>query len=286
MEPEIDVDALVNNANAPEIPMHAPGEGEALGGEQKQSEASSSTDGRSLIYKGQEISINDDKYRSLAQKGYSYEKDMHQLKVDRKLWEHDQKKQSSEMEELRKIQDYAVQNPQFQSLIQREWAKIQGGGGLQDDDQQSTVSGTDSQLSAILDRLNQQDNMNRAREEADKEATLETSVEKYKDAYGSFDWGSKDENGQTLEDKIMDYALEQKIPSFKTAANDYLFDEHVKRASITSKETAAKSIQNQHKLGLGKVTSESQLKVKKAEGVRNKSYNQIAAEALKELGLG
>jgi len=281
-------DDLYAQAMAPTPPMEYKDEGvqESQPSEQVQ-EKPSSDDGRALVYKGQEIKIDDDKYKMLAQKGYSYEKDMHQLKVDRKLWENEKTKEMGSLEELREIQEYTKENPAFQSLIQREWAKIQGGSPVSSDVQTQQQSfGTDEQLNAVLQRLNKQEEYMRAQEEAKKEADLEMSVSTYKDAYGTFDWSTKDELGQTLEDKITQHAIDNKIGNFKTAANDYLFDEHIKRASLESKEQAAKKIQEQHKLGLGKVTSESQLKIDKVDGVRKKSYNDLAAEALKDLGLG
>jgi hypothetical protein len=282
------VDSILAEALTPEIPMTAPSESES----QPQPEANTETqvkpegDGRTIIYKGEEVSIDDNKYKMLAQKGYSYEQDRHQLKVDRKLWERERDKEMGSLEELRQINEYAKTNPQFQALIQREWANIQGGGQIQQDSTQQQQMGHNPQIDAILQRLNAQDEDLRIRGEAEKEAKLESAIETYKETYGSFDWETKDDLGQTLEDRITQHAVDSQIRDFKTAANDYLFDEHLKRASLESKEKAAKTIQKQNKLGLGKVTDQSTLDVKRADGVRSKSYNDLAAEALREFGLG
>lgn len=286
------IDSILAEANAPEIPMSAPSENSENNVEPKaepnaETNPSPEGDGRTLIYKGKEISIDDDKYRMLAQKGYSYEQDRHQLKVDRRLWEREREKHTAEFDELRQINEYAKSNPEFQALIQREWANIQAGGQIQQDpNQQQQPQAYNPQIEALRQRLDAQDEEIRIKKEAERETALESAIENYKESYGSFDWESKDEYGQTLEDRITQHAVDNQIRDFKTAANDYLFDEHLKRASLQSKEKAAKEIQKQNKLGLGKVTDQSTLDVKRADSVRSKSYNDLAAEALKEFGLG
>lgn len=287
------VDAILSQALEPRAPMEAASEN-AEAKEQPQEaptvEETPKDPGRMLKYKGKEISIDDEKYQMLAQKGYSYEQAMHQLKVDRKLWEREREKQrqqfDSEYSELKQINDFAKSNPAFEQLIQREWAKIQQGQGPTVENQAANLPpAVQNQLSQILERLNAQDEEQQNRAMAEKEAKLETAIEQYKEKYKDYDWSNKDDFGQTLEDRITDFALDNGIKDFTIAANAFLMDEHLKRTELQAKEKVAREIQEQNKLGLGKITDKSQLQVKKPDDIKNKSYNALVQEALAELGL-
>lgn len=291
---EVNVDQILSDSMTPEPPREVSSESqENTQVDQPDSEPSTeaSSEGFVIKHNGKEYSLEDDKFKMYAQKGFDYEQKMHQLRVDKKLWEQERKTQESGVEELRKINDYAKQNPEFERMLKREWARIQGGGQVQPESDATRIDTSQlppaiqHQMNAILERLDSQDLALKQRTSAEKEAKIEGAIEQYKNNYQDFDWKTKDEFGQTLEDRITQHAIDNQIRDFKTAANDMLFEEHMKRAQLKSKEQAGKEIQKQHKLGLGKVTKESVLKTKPAEGIKNKSYNDLAMEALQELGL-
>jgi len=292
MSEEIDVDQLIADSTAPESSLDASSEGSPADINEPTIEAAPQAEEESpftLKYKGEDIGMHDDKFKMYAQKGYDYEQKMHQLRVDRKLWDKQKSEENSQYDELKQINEYTKSNPEFESLIKREWARIQGGGSpseqLQAGQTHQLPPGQQAQLNSILQRLDRQDTDLRSRQMAEKEATIEGAIEGYKEKYEDFDWNTKDDFGQTLEDRITQHALDNEIKDFKTAANDLLFDEHLKRAQLTSKEQAGKVIQKQHKMGLGKVTKESQLQAKPIQDVRNKSYTDITSEILAEYGI-
>jgi hypothetical protein len=293
---EINVDQILADAATPESSPEANAEGSLSEKSEptlENAEVVETTEDApfTLKYKGKDIGLQDEKFKMYAQKGYDYEQKMHQLRVDRKLWDQQKQKENSQYDELKQINEYTKNNPEFERLIKREWARIQGGGSpteqlqAQPGQTQHLPPAQQAQLNSILERLDRQDASLRDRQRAEKEASIEGAIESYKEKYSDFDWGTKDELGQTLEDRITQHALDNEIRNFQTAANDMLFDEHVKRAQLQSKEQAAKELQKQHKMGLGKITKESQIQVQGSKGVRSKSYNDLAAEALAELGL-
>lgn len=110
----------------------------------------------------------------------------------------------------------------------------------------------------------------------------------YKESNKELDWEAKDEFGKTLQDRIEEFAVENEIKSFTNAANLMLFDQLQKIAVTRAKEETGKSIQKQKKLGLGPVTDKptQQGEVASAHSYREKSYEDLAGEALEELGLG
>jgi len=293
---EVNVDQILADAAAPESSPEANVEGSLSEKNESTLENESAVESTeeapfTLKYKGKDIGLQDEKFKMYAQKGYDYEQKMHQLRVDRKLWDQQKQKENSQYDELKQINEYTKSNPEFERLIKREWARIQGGGSpteqlqAQPGQTQHLPPAQQAQLNSILERLDRQDAGLRERQRAEKEASIEGAIEGYKEKYSDFDWASKDELGQTLEDRITQHALDNEIKSFQTAANDMLFEEHVKRAQLNSKEKAAKELQKQHKMGLGKVTKESQLQATNVKNVRSKSYNDIVAETLAEYGI-
>jgi hypothetical protein len=288
----VNVDQIISDSIAPEPSREVSTEGDLSAKDTESTEQESQASSDFMIkHNGQEFNLNDEKYKMYAQKGFDYEQKMHQLRVDKKLWDQERKTQETGIEELRTINDYAKQNPEFERLLKREWNRIQGGGQAQPESDATRVDtsqlppAVQHQMNAILERLDSQDRSLNQRSLAEKEAKIEGAIEQYKNNYSDFDWKTKDEFGQTLEDRVTQHAIDNQIRDFKTAANDMLFEEHMKRAQLKSKELAGKEMQKQHKLGLGKVTKESVLATKPAEGIRTKSYNDLAMEALQELGL-
>jgi hypothetical protein len=78
--------------------------------------------------------------------------------------------------------------------------------------------------------------------------------------------------------------MDNQIGSFRAAANDFLHEEFVKRAEQKAKEETGKEIKKAAKLGLGPITDKPTKKVERVQNVRSKSWDDIEAEALNELG--
>lgn len=291
MSEEVNVDALVSEAMAPQSSPEVNTEGaipepaetgaqEALtpeGGGEPQGE-------RVLTYKGKELNMDDDRFKAYAQKGYDYESKMHQQRVDRKLFDQEREKFQSEMGQLQEINEYAKANPQFEALIQREWQKVQAGQG-EPLDPLSEVQVLQHQLRTLQDQVAGQTEANENRRIAELEAGQETSIATYKDEHADLDWAAKDAEGNTLEDRITHAMLDNGVKNFSIMADHFLKDQLIKRNSIESKEAAAKDIQKAHKAGLGKITPKSMLGVKSSEGVGKKSYDQLMREGMAELGI-
>jgi hypothetical protein len=253
----------------------------------KAEEQGTDSTGRSIKYKGKEIGLDDSKYQMYAQKGYDYEQKMHQYRVDRKLFEQEKESYGNDIDELKSINDFAKANPEFQSMLQREWAKIQNGGVDPNQSayaRQNDPSALEAKLNSVMQRLDATEQQRVARDTAEKEAKLESAVESYKEKFDSFEWDKRDEFDQTLEDRVTQHAIDNGIKSWTAAANDYLMEEHLNRASLSAKEKAGSDIQKQNKLGLGKITKKPQLNAIKSGSIKNKSYSDLANEALAELG--
>lgn len=294
------VDTLLESALAPSTPMSAPQEGVESSVSSPDQVATDSAGNQWVItHEGKEIPLDEHKYKMYAQKGYNYEGKMHQLRVDRNIYskereEFETQKASHETqtEELRRIDEYARQNPQWLEHVKQSWLQAQQQSGQYGQNSYQTQNPYTQQISRLETAVNQllserqaQQKDTEMRAVAEKDAKLESSIAEYKDSFPDFDWEKADETGLKLDQRVMQHAIDNGIKSFKAAARDFLWDEHMSRAQINTKEKVGKEIQKQQKLGLGTPTAKSQMQVKRTESVRGKSYDDIASEALRELGL-
>ena len=287
---EVNVDSLMQEAYEPASPLEAPNEGlidntTSDSTDNSAPEVTQNAQGEFVItHKGKEITLDTDKARSFAQQGYDYSKKMHQLRVDRKLFEQETEKTRNELKELQEINAFAKENPAFEQLIQREWAKIQAGGELQVSPEDKNMI-LESRLNQVLERLNAQEKDIAARQTAEIEAKQEGAIESYSQKHSDFDWNTKDENGATLEDRIMQAMIDKGVKDFEIMADHVLKKELMVKEAMQAKEQVAKKIQTAHKKGLGTITDKSQLAAKTAENVSAKSYDDLVAEGLKEFGI-
>lgn len=300
MSDEVVEKALAEISEA-EAPMYAPSEGDLTkdAGE-KTTEAQQEAQDRQeridaymkILRDGKEIGLDEHKAKMYAQKGFDYEKKMHQLRVDKQLFEKEREKYDESYKELKEINEYAKKNPEWERFLQEQWAQKQqndqyGGNQQQQfaNPQDQQINMLQNQLADVLSRLDSQSQEMNDRKAAELDSRLQGEIDSYKEKYSDFDWKSQDEIGLNLEQRIQQHAIDSGIKNFTAAARDYLWDEHMKRASMNSKEQVGEAVKKQNALGLGKVTKESQMQVKTTDNLRKKSYHDLAAEALAELGI-
>jgi hypothetical protein len=285
------VDSLMEDMNAPEIPMDSKSEGD-VSDYSSELEDTINDAFLSLDRDGKQIKLDQNKAKAYAQKGFDYETKMHNLRVEKQMFDRERQKQEESYKELKEINDFAKQNPEWERFLHEQWSSRQNQQAYQgnpayqgSNPEMSKVAFLENQLNNVMRQLDSQREDMTARQTAELDSKIQGEIDNYKEQYSDFDWASEDEIGLTLESRIQQHALDNRIPNFVAAARDYLWDEHMKRASMNSKEQVGKAVQRQNALGLGKVTKTSQMQAKEAKGVRSKSYSDLAAEALAEYGL-
>lgn len=222
-----------------------------------------------------------------AQQGYDYAKKMHDHKVqqsvfeqEKSTWQKEQETLNSRYAELKQIDDYARQNPQWLQKVQSEYQNVQG----DQDYNNPVVSKLQNEIQSIKEGLDKQREHQDMTRRAEEDAALDASITYYRGKNTNFDWEATDPvSGMKLDQQILQHAQSNGINNFKAAANDYLFDQLIKQASEGAKESVAKSIQQDTLLGLGAKTSESRRLVKPAANLRAQSYEDLTRQALGEI---
>jgi hypothetical protein len=209
---------------------------------------------------------------------------------ERESWQTESREKEAMFEEYQKYDQFLKQNPQVFEAIKNQYNQQQSG---QDPNAMFQMPGHMSpmvqqlqeQVQSLQNRLAQEDQARAEKLEAQKEEKLDQTISSYKDKYSSFEWDKKDEFGYDLEQQILNHAIDKGIKDFSAAANDYLFDEHLKMANLTAQEKANSKIQKQKKLGLGEVRGEPMRKMPAKSTSRPGNYNDAIEEIAAEYGI-
>lgn len=120
------------------------------------------------------------------------------------------------------------------------------------------------------------------REQADQ--ALNQEIDDIRKQYSTIDFNQLDDNGKSLEKRILEHAVNTGIKSFKTAFRDFYHEELVKRAELEGKSRAAQEMQKNSKLGLLGRTEAPTKELSTPNNIRSHSYNDLTQLALKEMG--
>jgi hypothetical protein len=118
-----------------------------------------------------------------------------------------------------------------------------------------------------------------------EDAALESEVSQLRQQHKDLDWNSADENGHSLEQRVLKHASENGINSFRAAFRDYNHDQLLKLTELRAREAAMLERQKVVKSGLLGQSPTPKKGLQTADNVKGKSYNNLVSEALSELGI-
>lgn len=267
-----EMDAAIS-AESPsrEIPMSAP-----------KAQAAPTPQEYTLKIKGQEIKAPLDKVLQWAQMGYDYPQRAAELNKQQQEFQ----KRQQEIAELEKkwspykeVDEYAAKNPDWWQQVQAQYKqKI---AGAETNPEVAALKQELAELKAFRDELKNEKQSQKILEEDQK---LSQEVESIRKTYSNIDFDTPNEEGLSLEMQVLKHANENGIPTFKAAFRDYYHDHLLSKAREEGKELVSKEVQKRTKLGILGETSKPTKGLKPAENVKDKSYEQLAREALDELG--
>ena len=218
-----DVDALYNSIMepSPEPPEPVEGNQESSNTEPSAEPVNTeqgTTDGDMFTLKHKDFENGErqfsrDKVMEYAQKGFDYELKMHNFKKDRASWDEERQTFEAERETFTKdreywtkVDQYMKDNPGFAETVQTEFAKIQG--------QEFSAPLTpreqamQQEIESLKSRFDAQDNASQERSQRQAEESFIKSTVDYKKQHADFDWETKDEFGQSLQERIEKHAVD------------------------------------------------------------------------------
>ena len=115
---------------------------------------------------------------------------------------------------------------------------------------------------------------------------LDSEIGEFKKACPQFDLGAIDEStGKSLELRILEHANEIGATSFRAAARDYLHDKLIENARAEARSAVAKSAEAAKAKGILGTSPAPTRGMDAQVDHRNKSYSQLAQEAIAALGI-
>lgn len=265
-------DELYNSVMAPketDIPMSA----------QAPVEAAPST--HEITVNGKQIAATVDQLKQWASQGHDYSQKMESFKAQ-------QEEFNSKYKSLSEIDEFAKQNPDWFDHVQDAYNSRDQ--QAQQAAQEDTAG--DPEITAIKETLGDLANFkqefiasqNRIQRE-DEDKLLDLEIKSIKDQYKNEDWNTPDENGHTLESRILQHATKIGVDKFSVAFRDHMHDSLITKAREAGKSALGEDLAKKTKLGLLGISSTPTKGLTGAGNVKSKSYDDLLAEAKEEFGI-
>lgn len=239
-------------------------------------------------WNGQEVVVNDPaKYDKWAQQGYDYAQKMAELKAQRESWEGEFKAKQGQFQEqfdtYRQIDDFARQNPEWWQHVQGQWQNRET--PQLDPGIRQYLEPLQKELQGLKSFMNEYQTKQLEAKAAAEDAALREEITGVGKRFPEVDFTAKDANGQSLELAVIRHAEAKGIPSFQAAFLDYYQGHLEKLYESRGRSAVEKEMQARKQSGLLGQTPAPQKGLQRPASVKSRSYGDLAAEALAELGL-
>jgi len=227
------------------------------------------------------VPYSDPRVKQWASQGYDYAQKMAAFKAEQQGLAAQRQKYEQDYAPYKTIDEYAKQNPEW-------WAQVESAFQAKDTAKESGAE-VPSWVKEKLDQATQfidEFKSQKAEEQRKTEdKALDEEIQSIRKQYPNLDWDALDERGQSLEKRVLQHAIDSEIKSFRTAFRDYNHDSLLKLHEERGKEAVNKELQKRTKAGIIGESPTSKKGIQPAEGVKNKSYNDIEREIREELGI-
>jgi len=242
-----------------------------------------------LEVNGRKIKATEDKILKWAQMGYDAPNKIGELNGKLTEWEQKAKDAQELKEKYGQVDEYIQQNPEWWEHVQNQYqqqiqsAQQQAQQAEANDPVLAEVNALKQELNELRDFKLQLETEKAHQERAKEDEALSGEIQGVKQAWRDLPWDEPDEQGKTLEVKVLEHAHLNGIPNFKTAFKDFYFDNLLKMAENRAKTSVSKQIQTNSKLGLLGKSATPVKEVRPAVNTKSKSYSELAREAIDEL---
>lgn len=235
-----------------------------------------------LNVNGKEITTDDEaKLTDWAQRGYDYAQKVGEWNKERESWNAER----SKFQKYTEIDQFAQSNPDWWQHVEQSWLSRAGQHSTDGQANPAIQSIVEKELQPVREFLQELQSERKAELERKADETLRDEVESIQKKYQNLDFNRIQPSGKTLESEVLDHAIRNGFPSFKAAFLDYYGDNLIEMTRQSAKEEALKTIQNNNRSGVLGESPTRQVKPGEFSYNSQKSYNDLAKEALAELGI-
>lgn len=234
---------------------------------------------------GKEIKAPVDKILKWAQMGYDAPNKIGELTKQSQQYQ-EQLKQTEELKSrYGQVDEYAKGNPDWWNHVEQSYQRAMEAAQQQpavQDPVMNEVNQLKTQLEELKNFKSQIDAERTQAQRSMEDRALSSEIESIKKIYKDLDFDTPDDSGRTLEMKVLEHAHERGIPNFQTAFRDLYHETLMQRAEDRGRQSVAKGIQKNTKLGLLGKSPTPKGTVSEASDTK-KSYGALAREALNEM---
>jgi hypothetical protein len=243
---------------------------------------------------GKEIEAPIEKLTQWGQLGYKYSQNAQSLKQQQEAflkqqqeWQQKYGDYENKYKPYQEIDEFAAKHPDWWNKVTKEY------------EQQIKTAQSEGASNPEIEALkNELSDFKKWRQslEAEKQAqmvqesdkTLAQEIDSLRKTYSFIDFDSPDENGNSLEQRVLEHGIGMGLDGskpghFRAAFRDYYHDQLLGKAKEEGKEIVSKERQKQTKLGILGESSKPTKGLKVASDVQNKTYEDLMREALEEL---
>jgi len=239
-----------------------------------------------FTWNGKEIKapFTDPRVKQWAQQGYDYAQRMQGFNKERTEFE-ENKRQISELEARYKpVEDYYSKNPDRWDYVNKQYEALKNGLDPSNPISQK-IQSLESKLSEYDKFIKESQQEKQSQRRLQEDQSLDQEIKSIRESYKDLDWQSPDGEGKNLEFRVLEHASKIGTDKFRVAFRDLHHDQLIKQAEERAKEVVVKEKQKQTKLGLLGQSSTPKLGVTDVQDIKNKSYDELIAEGMEELGL-
>jgi parvulin-like peptidyl-prolyl isomerase len=245
-----------------------------------------------FTWKGKPVKQPWSKAKSFVQKGYDYEQNISALKRERE--EFDRQRNTfgdpERLKELKQLDDYSRQNPQFLEDVKTAFQRYQSG----QTGQGAQPSPVDPNLQPFVQKLTQMEqtisSLMKERETAvlnQAGSQLDTDLKSLREQHTYFDWDSEDNFGYNREHRVLKYIQDHGVDAKKAFWSLYGEEIAAKKEELAINKVQS-DIQEKHRKGrfIGQALSKGSSFTPPAnKNITNSSYDDLGKLAMKDFNL-
>lgn len=259
-----------------------------------------------FTHNGKPIKATRDQILKWAQQGYDYPQKAQKLNLERSKWEQERtqfEQQRQKYSPYQQIDEWASKNPTQWQQLEQMWKQSQtnpqslNGSQMNFGNQNqispelqpyiSKIQTLEQQLSQIVPLVQQTVEERQTFKQKEQDNELAQDIQSIREKYKDLDWQSLDENGKSLEYRVMEHAEANGISKFAPAFRDLLHDDLISRAQAQAKQSVSKGIQTRTKLGvLGESPTSSRGSPERTKNIRDTSYEELEQDIKEEIRRG
>ncbi len=207
-------------------------------------------------HRGQAIKIkeNDPRFTQWMSQGYDYAQNIQAMKSEREEFERSRKEWEQRVSPYREIDQFAKENPDWwnhieQSYQQRLSTPVEVPDAVRKYLDQRLEPVTQD-IPLMKEYLQKQQKLEIEKQQAEEDAQLGNAIKSIQEKYKDLDFSAKDESGLSLEQRVLNHAMQNGIPTFKAAFLDYYHESIEKLAEARGKEAFMQEMNKRKRLGL------------------------------------